>query len=815
MKKWQSISVGVIVSIIILGAAGAFFLYRILHSSLPAYNGVIKLYSLDDNVEIYRDEYSIPYIFAATDEDAAFALGYVHAQERLFQMDIMRRAAEGRLSEIFGEKTLQYDKMFLTMGIKKSVKDNYNNYSDTTKRLLRAYSNGVNEYLRKNKGKLSLEFDMLKYEPYEWKPEHSLMIIKMLAWEMNISLWTDVAYAHLIQKIGVDKAKEIIPDFFENEATIIPSEIKNFASVESSIIQTDREFRKFLGINGSHIGSNNWVVNGVKSASGKPIIANDPHLTLQAPGKWYAAVLKNDKWNVAGVTIPGVPVIVIGKNDNISWVLTNVMADDADFYNEMLDSLGNKYLFNGNWCALSEYEEKIMVKDYGEVRFKIRSTHRGPIVTDIHPYNFLFQKKIKNSAVFSMKWQANQFSDEFLAMYKMNKAENWNNFLEAVSGFTVPGQNFVYADKEGNIGYICGVKLPARKVNNPTFLNDGTNDKNDWSGYVPFEEMPKLFNPPENFIASANNKTVKDFKYHISNIWEPTSRIDRIKEMLTSKEKHSVEDFMRYQNDFVSKYAASVTPYILNAFRDSKIYDKNLKTVLNLFKDWNYELGAKEQLPAIYEVFLHRLLKNIFYDKLGEELYNEYVFAANIPYRTLLNLLPKNESHWFDLTKTPNIETRDETIRKSLTEALNELEKYFGYEIKNWQWGNLHNIIFKHLFSGTFTFLDEYTDIGPFAIGGDGTTVFNTEYSFCINGSEPELSTKRFDNVLGPSMRFIYDFGSPDEFYLALTTGESGYIFSPHYKDMTPLWYEGKYIKVHTDEYSIRKLNKKLLLAKY
>lgn len=810
MKRWVKITVGLSSVFVILIIIGSVLLYTFLKTTNPVYLASIKVYGLDKEIEIYRDSLGIPYIFAKSDEDNAFALGYLHAQERLFQMDISRRAAEGRLSEVFGRRTLQFDKMFLNMGMKHSVLSNLKNYSDTTIKILTAYSNGVNEYIRSSKGKLSLEFDLLKYEPYEWKPEHSLMLIKMMAWELNISLWADIAYLELIEKFGLEKAKEIIPDYPENGLSIIPPGTSSFTTLDRSMIKTDREFRQFAGITGSHIGSNNWVVSGVKSISGKPVIANDPHLAFQAPGKWYSVVIKNGNQDLCGVTVPGVPVVVIGKNQCISWVLTNVMADDADFYCETLDSAQNNYYFNGKWNKLGEYEELIRVKDSLSVRMKIKSTHRGPIISENHPFNMLYGIGSKTFRAISMCWTANRFSDEFLAYHEINHAKNWTDFNNAISKYSVPGQNFVYADTQGNIGYICGAKLPIRKNNSPTFLNDGATDQNDWTGFVPYDEMPRLFNPPQNYIASANNKTIKNYKYHISNIWEPASRIMRIHELLESKAKHSPEDFMRYQNDIVSKYASEVVPYITEAFNKTEVHDKNLMTALKLLKKWDFRMDQYDEAPAIYQVFFNKLLKNILYKKLGEVLYNEYVFVANIPYRVVLQLLKQPNSSWFDNPETPVKETRDAVIRESLSQALTELENRFGHDTKNWRWGSLHKVSFKHFFSGAVPFIDKLLNIGPFNIGGDGTTLFNTEYSFGTIHNNPLLKNEEYENILGPSMRYIYDFAKPDEFYLVLTTGQSGHVFSSHYKDMTGMWLEGRYVKVRTDEASIRK-NKDVL----
>ncbi|HCY76142.1 MAG TPA: penicillin acylase family protein [Ignavibacteriales bacterium] len=806
MRKWKKILLGLTVTFVITFIIAGGIFYHMLSSSLPQYTGEIKSSKIINDIEVYRDSFAVPYIIAQSDEDAAFALGYLHAQERLFTMDMIRRAGEGRLAEILGEKAIPFDKMFRTVGIKRNIEKNLNKYDPAVMKILQSYSDGINEYLKERKGNYAIEFDVLGYQPEQWKPIHSLIVIKMMAWELNISWWTDLSFAELIQKLGKEKVLEILPDYPENAPTIIADNFKYLPSINSTLAETDKAFRQMMGWTGTHIGSNNWVVNKNKSVTGKPIIANDPHLAFSAPGKWYAAVIKSPGWNAAGVTLPGVPGVVIGKGANISWVLTNVMNDDADFYVEKIDSSKTKYFIDGQWQNLTLIKDTIKVKDAKDEVFIIKETHRGPIISDIHPFKFIYNKADENIPPISMKWSGNEFSDEMLAFYKINKAKNWNEFHDGVKYFGIPGQNFVYADSQGNIGYIMGARIPIRKSNNPTLVFDGTTSENDWKGFVPTEEIPSILNPAEDFIASANNKALKNFKYHISNLWEPSSRIDRIRELLTSKQKLSVSDFKKYQMDQVSPYAKTITQYILKAFEGIKVKDKNLNTSLGLLNKWNFELDKYSQTPAIYSVFLKYLLKNIYYDEMGDDLFNRFVFLANVPYRSLLQILERPDSGWFDDLKTNRIETRDEIIRKSLADALTYLEKKFGKDLTSWQWGRMHKVTFKHAFSGNFSLLDEYINIGPFEIGGDGTTIDNTEYPFAESIEEYSMFRhNEFDNVLGPSMRFIYDFANPDEFYLILTTGQSGNVMSDNYKDQTQFWLSGRYMKIRTDEASIRK----------
>jgi len=815
MKKWHKVTIGVISSVIIIFFAGGYIFYSMLSATLPIYEGKLESSLIKEDVEIYRDSLGVSYILAGNEMDAAFAMGYVHAQERLFAMDLARRAGAGRLSEIFGSRTIPFDKMFRTIGIKQIVDDNIKRTDPHMLDILKAYSRGVNHYIDDAKNILPVEFDLLGYKPYKWLPEHSLIIGRMLAYELNISWWTDISFAHLVQKFDEAKAREIIPQYDENMPVIIPGQSKTVAEIPLDYIRTHKNFRNFMGMNGTHIGSNNWVVNGSKSVSGKPIIANDPHLALGAPSKWFVAVIKSPEWSAAGFTIPGIPLIIIGKNENIAWSVTNIMLDDTDFYNEQIDSSGTSYSLNGKWLPLKKRKEKISVKDSTDVVIEINSTHRGPLIDDIHPYTIVYDESKMKLQQISMNWLGNDYSDEFQAFYDINNAKNFAQFRQALKSYSVPGQNFVYADNQNNIGYVFGGRLPVRAGNVLNYIFNGTTTSNDWQSILNVSELPYLYNPPTNYIATANNKTIENFPYPISNTWEPPSRFDRITELLNAKQKHSVNDFKLYQNDFISPYARSLTPHILNAFIGIKIKDKNLKQSLELLERWNFEFDLYSQVPSMYVLFIKHFMKNVFLDEMGSELFNEYIFVANVPYRKIMDLMEQPSNSWIDNIKTPKHETLDEIIRKSFVDGLTELEKIFGIDVKQWQWGKLHSVTFKHPFSGQSSLIDDFINIGPFSIGGDGTTLFNTEYPFnkSVEGI-PILEHEQFECTLGPSMRFIYDFSEPDKFYFILPTGQSGNVMSEHYRDMTEGWIKGNYAVVNTNGNVIRSGGMKKMVIK-
>jgi penicillin amidase len=814
MPNWLKITIGIVSTLIIVSIFAGIIFFGMLKKSLPAYEGTIESEKINDDIFINTDSVGIPHIIAQNDNDVAFALGYLHAKERLFSMDLYRRAGEGRLSEIFGKRTLKFDELFRTIGITRTIKENFNKYDKTTLSLLKSYADGMNYFIGNNKSKLPIEFDLLGYEPEPWTEIHSLLMIRMMAWELNLNWWADFIYAELIEKFGVEKASEILPDVSTKDLNNIPKSSNSISGLAQNFLQSNFQFKKFFGLEGSQIGSNNWVVDGKKSSSGEPIIANDPHLPYSVPSKWYLAAIKTQDEILAGVTLPGVPGIVIGTNSHIAWALTNLMNDETDFYLEKIDSSKKNYFLDNKWQPLKVIKDTIKIKNHQSKIIQIASTHRGPIISDVHQMIFFYNEDKKSFPAISMHWLGLEFSDEMFAFYRINKAKNFQEFKEAVSDFSVPGQNFLYADKDGNIGYIAGAKIPIRSSNSSSIISDGTKSSNDWLGFVSKNEMITYLNPANGFLATANSNHFDKLNFYITHLWEPSSRFDRINELLRQKEIHSVENFKQYQFDQISKYAEQIVPQIIAAFDEVKIKDKNLKQALELFENWDYKMDAYSQTASIYQIFINKLLKNIYYDEMDEDLYNQFLFVASVPYRSLMKILI-SESAWFNDVKSGKTYDKNSIIRKSLADALTYLETNYGKDIKLWQWGRIHKVMFKHPLSGAFKPVDKLINLGPFEIGGDGTTIFNTEYSFA---KKPKMLSQffnnQFDNVLGPSMRFIYDFGTPDEINIVLTSGQSGNIFSEHYSDMSDFWLKGKYYKINISESSFTSSDKKKLIIK-
>ncbi|MBI4534792.1 MAG: penicillin acylase family protein [Ignavibacteriae bacterium] len=787
MSNRAKFLVGMLGVLILIGAAAFLFLRFQVRKSFPDYSGSLKLVGLVESVTVSRDEFGVPRIEAANEHDLMFAWGYVHAQDRLWQMDVARRVGEGRLSELFGEVTVPFDRMFRIIGIRRVSEEIEHAIAEESRNRLVWYAEGVNAFIGSHRGRYPVEFDLLGYEPETWTPVHSIIIGRLMAWELNLSWWSDLTLGAIVTRVGREKAQNIFPSYPANIPPIVEStEWRQFAELGSGLQETTRKFRDFMGFPAMMGGSNAWVVGPAKSISKNVILANDTHLRLQNPSKWFEVQAVAPGYFVSGMSVPGVPGVVAGRNAHIAWGMTNVMADDADFYIERIDSSDTtRYWYDSRWHSITYSTEEIRVKDDSAETVTIRSTHHGPIVTDIRTP----LKHTHYPFVASMRWTGFEISDQLDAFNKINRAKDWKEFRAGVRAFTGPGQNFIYGDTQGNIGYYCGVLLPIRGVQNGMLPLPGWEKEAEWKGFVPFEKLPHSYNPPDGFIATANNKIVDDsYPYRISELWEPPSRVQRLREVLGKNELFSVTDFELLQNDKFSIYAKELTPFILEACADSALDIPEESLVLEYLRNWNFFFETEDIATSIFQQFFVRLVSNTLQDELGEELLHDYVLLANIPIRVIMRLVQMESSDWFDDVRTDHSETKNEIIRRSMREAIALLKGRFGGDLKNWQWGEMHMVALQHPF-GLRKPLDKIFNIGPFPYGGGPTALVSGEYS----QNDP------FAVTVGASFRHIVDMARPYEARVVIPSGQSGQVFHKHYSDQTQLWLNGGYRTSHMD----------------
>lgn len=777
--------VGLLGVALLLAAGMVLFLRYQIRKSFPAVAGTVTVLPLENPAEVLRDEYGVPRIEARSERDLMIALGYVHAQDRLWQMDVTRRAGQGRLSEIFGAPTVRFDRLLRTAGIRSAAERTLARMDPETRSRLEWYAEGVNAQIGDAKGRFPFEFDALRYTPEPWEPIHSVLIAKMMAWELNLSWWVDLTYGALVDRLGPDRVREIFPPYPGGLPSTAPWRAAHMdrprAAVETSVMRIAHDYAAFLGAPAMSGGSNAWAVSPSRTAEGMAILANDTHLQMQNPARWYEVELRAPGWAVGGFSIPGVPGVVAGSNTDIAWGVTNLMADDADFYVLQLDSAGaNSYFHDGVWKPLSLHEEEIVVRGDTVHTLVIRTSHHGPIVTDAAA----FPKQGNLPFTAAMRWTGGGDADQIGAFHRIDQAADWAGFLEGVRQFPGPGQNFVYADREGNIGYAAGALIPVRgpAAVTPFLPLPGWDPAAEWRGFVPFDELPRAFNPAEGFIASANNPPAGDaYPHYISVLWEPSSRFLRLREVLGRQGSVTAEECRRLQNDTESPYARETLPYLMRVLAVRPPAEGLERTVMEYLRNWDFRFGKDDIATTVYHHLLVRLLRNIYADEMGDSLYHDFGLLVNVPLRTTAALLARDTSAWFDDVRTPEVEGRDDIIRRSFAEALQDLRRR-GEDTRLWRWGEVHSVTLRHPF-GMVKPLDRLFNIGPFPLSGASTALMSGEYGL----HDP------FAVTVAASFRSVIDFSQPAVTWRVLPSGQSGQVLHRHYGDQTRLWLNGAY----------------------
>ncbi|MBL7988066.1 MAG: penicillin acylase family protein [Chlorobi bacterium] len=786
---------------------------------------------LSATASITRNRYGVPYINAATENDAWAALGYAHAQDRLWQMDLFRRAGQGRLSEIFGKKMIGQDALLKTLGFKRSAAATLQGLPKETRAAIDAYCRGVNAWITSHAGRYPFEFDALGYTPEPWQPEHTVIITKLLAWELNTSFWTDMVFADIKERVDSARFAEILPWYPSDAPTIIPGGQKPEPLLEQyhlppppdtarrdsirrdsvktpvattppisdllEVMELDAETKRSLGIEGAHVGSNAWAVAGNRAANGKPVLANDPHLAHSAPGKWYQAVVAWKGTTIAGVTVPGCPFVVIGRNNSVAWGLTSMMADQTDFFIEQLDSTKRRsYLLDGAWKKLTIIRDTIHCKDSAATPMVIRATGNGPLLSDVRQFrrylrdpHIGFPQMVDSASPFyshavSLRWVGQDPSTELAGWQAMNRAKNLAEFTKGARMCGVPALSFVYADAAGNIAYIPAAKLPQRGDVRWNLPNPGTESRFAWKGYIPSDQLPVVTNPASGYIASANNKVSNTTTVKIGDLWEDPSRAFRLNELLKDGANFDAQDMAQIQNDVRSPHLQLMTEFLLRAFPDSLRQTPLVRGVLARLRHWDGGMLIDAPEPAIVAAWFQTVVEMTYADELGPQLYRQFGRMALLPIRSLRYHLLRN-SQWFDNVATSQNETRDQVLRAALGRALDTLHRRFGsWEIGTWRYGSLHTLTFHHPF-GQNPQLRGIVDIGPFELGGANTTLNNGEWRLDLP----------YEVTLGPSMRQIVDFADTTAFLRSvLPTGQSGQPLSEFYSNQTILYLSNGYL---------------------
>ncbi|MBN1107825.1 MAG: penicillin acylase family protein [Bacteroidales bacterium] len=792
MKLFRVVMISLL-TVIVIGLCAAFILVSgIKRGAVPVYEGEIVISSLNGEVTVYRDERGMPHIYASDEEDLYRATGFVMAQERLWQMDLIRRVTTGRLSEIFGKDYVQTDLFLRTLEMTAKSKMVLSGGSPEMLSAIQAYCDGVNTYIDASGKKLPPEFRILSYRPEPWKPEDVANIIGYMGWDLaSGNLSSDISYHRLMSRLGPEKANLLIPDWKAVDSYVFPGftlEEEHLKEAEEFISQIDKV--DALGIV-TFSGSNNWAVAGKRTETGKPVLCNDMHLGLGSPGIWMQMhqVVKG-KLNVTGVVVPGQPLIVAGHNERIAWGMTNLMVDDIDLFAEKINPGNeNQYYFNGEWRDLLVRKETIKIKGEKAETHELKFTHRGPIVSGFREVN---------DVVLSMRWSGYDQSDELRAVYLLNRAENIEDFRSAITTFRSISQNFVYADVEGNIGLNTGGGIPVRKGTG-TMIRNGETDEFDWKYYVPFEQLPSEYNPERGYVASANNKTVPDdYPWYISAGFLLPYRIDRIREMLDEKEVFTIDDFKRMITDQHSSYARLLTPFILKLKDRKDELNRTESEALGALGEWDYDMDAGLQAPTVFEYFRRSFIKLLLGDELDDLAEGFYGVTGDY---YIYRILKTGPDEWVDNIETPDKETLDDIVLAAFRDCVAKLTAEHGNDISDWEWGRVHSLVLSHPL-GSIKLIDFL-----FGFNSDSYPVGGSNHTVC-----PYSFSTGFNSDNGASERHIFNTADWDESFTVIPTGASGVPGGEFYLSQTEKYVSNEFYRDPFSDEAVKKAARYTLL---
>lgn len=758
------------------------FLTWLSRRRLPQTHGTCKLPGLHAPVEIIRDRWGVPHIYAQNTHDVLFAQGFVHAQDRLWQMDFQRRLVAGRLSEIMGRETVALDRWMRILGMRRVAEQEVALLDAEARAELEAYAAGVNACIAL--GRWPIEFLLLRYEPHPWTIADTLSWTKMMSWSLSVNWETEILRAQLLARLGPEILAELEPSCPEDYPCIVPS-LQELSHVGRAALDRAEALRRFIGpAAGAGLGSNNWVLAGSRTTTGAPLLANDMHLVMGMPCIWYENHLAGGELHVTGVTFPGIPGVVAGHNGYVAWGFTNGFPDVQDLYMERLRRTADghvQYEYRGEWLDAQVIHEEIHVRGSQPVIEEVIITRHGPIINALAP-DFAGEQPL------ALRWTSLEPDQMLHALRRMNRARCCPEFREALRDWSAPIQNVVFADTEGNIAYSFPGRVPIRSRGDGRLPVPGWTGEYEWLGYVPFEELPHMDNPSQGYIVTANNRVVgDDYPYLLGYDYCIGDRAKRITELIEAQEKIDVEYIRRMQFDQVSPTARSIARYVSELPAD----DPELAAVVRLFREWDGNLAAGSPAAAIYEVFIQRLMTVMLSRKLGD-LACRYMGKGPTPFLAEVSMfahracewlqktLGDPHSHWFDLGHG---EGRDAVMRLALREAVDFLKAELGPAIEDWAWGKLHRLIFEHML-GNAKLLKRLFNRGPYPLGGDGTTIWATgAASLDLKGT----------TIIGPPFRFIADLSDLRNSLGLLAPGQSGRPGSRHYDDQIEAWFSGDY----------------------
>jgi penicillin amidase len=782
----------IVFAVIMLLACAAGYAYFAARSALPQLDGRVQIRGLSAPVTVTRDAHGVPTIEAVNLDDVFFAQGYVTAQDRLWQMDVMRRFASGELSEILGEDTLPVDREQRILGLRAAANKSLGMASPRDRSFFEAYARGVNSYISSHGNRLPIEFRILKYAPKPWQQEDSIVIANQMVKDLNYHYFEDALNK---EKILAKLGPELTADLYVNRSwhdrppTVIREDLDqqqnnigssdeeddndNSAGDDNAVTSlrnpdrnSDREslHPESVPVN----GSNNWVVSGAHTVSGKPLLSNDMHLGHQMPNLWYEAHLHAGGLDVAGVTLPGMPYVVVGHNQRIAWGFTNVGPTVTDVYIENFNERG-AYQTPQGWTEPEHRAEVIHVKGKPDVSIDVKITRHGPVITELIP---------GETRQLALRWTL--YDGLHIPFFDVNAAQNWQDFRHAFSLLDAPGQNVVYADVEGNIGYQTTGKIPIRAAGDGSLPVSGGDNAHEWTGYIPYEKLPSIYNPPSGIIATANGRITPDgYPYSVSMEWEAPWRSSRIYHVLESGRRFSPADMLALQNDIHSEADLFAAERLVYAVDHTAKPSPRARQAADLMRNWDGRMLASSASPTLAEASTRELRRLLLESRLGsnptdmktnptqEAPLNWTTYSWEMRSVWLENILLHHPKRWLP----EKFSNYDELLAAAVEAAVNVPEA--AKDLSSWSWGSFNAVEIQHPILGKIPGIRQWAGPGLRPQAGSGYTV------------------KAVSRHHGPSERFTANLANLDQSTLNVVTGQSGNFLSPYYMDQWKAWYEG------------------------
>lgn len=789
----------IVLSLVVLGLiVGGFLLYVywwLVQKPTPDYDATHPMSELEDSVEILRDKHAIPHIFAKTEADVLRAQGFVHAQDRMWQMEQNRRIAQGRLAEVFGEAALDADRFSRIVGFARLAEAEWDALDAETQQRLQWYADGVNAYIRSKDGKVAAEFNLLRFTPDLWRPQDSLALLKVMAWSQSINWESELVRLQLVSKLDPIRAAELEPEYPAENPILAEmvegSEAMRLLSASGLLLNKYDEIRTWLPTTADGQGSNAWALAPKASATRTALLASDPHMSIQIPDIWYENHLSAPGLEVAGASYCGVPGVFHGHNRHVAWGAANAMIDTQDLFLERpaaaeqdAESSAPAFEQEGAVHSATVKAEEIFIRRRAEPHVEdVVISHHGPLIS-----RFVEDADLPDLA---LRWTGQNAGQTVRALLALNRAQDWDTFRAALAQWSAPALTFVYADDGGNIGFQTAGQIPVRAQSLGLTPAPGWESTHDWLDYVPFADLPQGYNPESGQIIVANQKlTGDDYPHFLGIEFDPGWRAQQLQEFFGKKDRYTVRDMENAQLDTTSKYAARLNKW-LSTLQSDEPWEK---IAIQELQRWNYRMDSESRAALIFHYAHISLLDMVFGDKLGaakdgylgmsrSPLFLIHGFAHRASLKLVELLDECDVSVWYSDVKSGESRTRQELLQQALSRAVRQIRNDVSDSALRWHWGRIHQIRYVHPMGSVAMFRRNFNR-GPFPVGGDGTTVNHTGFAM------------RFPPSLVQSAavyRQIFDVGAWEQAQSVIMTGQSGHPMADHYADQMTMWQEGVY----------------------